>query len=52
MLEAAVQVQDSLGEAGATLVSVGPLVEALLRTPGVSDDALRILLLDTYKNLT
>jgi hypothetical protein len=52
MLEAAVQVQDSLGEAGAMLVSVGPLVEALLQTPGVSDDALRTLLLDTYKNLT
>lgn len=52
MLRAAVSVQASLGEAGATLANVGPLVEALLQTPGVPEDALRTFLLDTYKNLT
>lgn len=52
MLDAAVRVQDSLGEAGATLSYVGPLVETLLQTPGVPEVALRTFLLDTYKNLT
>lgn len=52
MLDAAVKVQASLGEAGAMLTYVGPLIETLLQTPGVPEDALRTFLLDTYKNLT
>lgn len=52
MLDAAVRVQDSLGEAGAMLSYIGPLIEALLQTPGVPEEALRTFLLDLYKNLT
>jgi hypothetical protein len=52
LLDTAVRVQDSLGEAGAMLTYVGPLIETLLRTPGVPEDALRTFLLNTYKDLT
>ena len=52
MLDAAVRVQGSLGEAGATLSHIGPLIEALLHAPGVPEESLRTFLLDTYKNLT
>jgi hypothetical protein len=52
MLEAAVKVQKSLGEAGATLVTLAPQVDALLQTPNLSADVLRTFLIGVYGSLT
>ncbi len=52
MLEAAVKVQKSLGEAGATLATLAPQVDALLKAPGLPVDALRTFLIGVYGNLT
>lgn len=52
MLNAAVRIQESLGEAGATLVTLAPQVDALLRTPTLSADVLRAFLIGVYGNLT
>lgn len=52
MLEAAVKVQGSLAEAGATLTTLAPQVEALLNTPGIPEDALRSFLIGVYLDLT
>lgn len=52
MLEAAVKVQTSLGQAGATLATLAPQVDALLKAPGLPVDALRDFLIGVYGNLT
>ncbi len=52
MLEAAVKVQKSLGEAGATLATLAPQVDALLKAAGLPVDALRTFLIGVYGNLT
>lgn len=52
MLEAAVKVQKSLGEAGAKLATLAPQVDALLKTPGLPMDALRTFLIGVYGDLT
>ncbi len=52
MLEAAVKVQKSLGEAGATLATLAPQVSTLLNTPGLPIDALRTFLIGVYGSLT
>ncbi len=52
MLEAAVKVQKSLGEAGATLVTLAPQVDALLGVPNLPVDALRTFLIGVYGSLT
>ena len=52
MLKAAVRVQGSLAEAGATLVTLAPQVDALLNTPGLPEDALRTFLIGVYLDLT
>lgn len=52
MLEAAVKVQKSLGEAGATLATLAPQVDALLKIPGLPEDALRTFLVGAYADLT
>jgi hypothetical protein len=52
MLEAAVKVQKSLGEAGATLATLAPQVDALSKAPGLSADVLRAFLISVYGKLT
>ena len=52
MLEAAVKVQKSLGEAGAKLATLAPQVDALIKAPGLSVDALRTFLIGVYGSLT
>lgn len=52
MLEAAVKVQKSLGEAGAKLATLAPQVDALIKTPSLSVDALRTFLIGVYGSLT
>ena len=52
MLEAAVKVQKSLGEAGATLATLAPQLDALLEAPGLPEDALRTFLVGAYADLT
>ncbi|MEJ7632085.1 MAG: hypothetical protein WKF28_06220 [Rubrobacteraceae bacterium] len=52
MLEAAVKVQKSLGEAGATLATLAPQVDALSKASGLSADVLRDFLISVYGKLT
>lgn len=52
MLEAAVKVQKSLGEAGATLATLAPQVDAVLKAPGLPADALRTFLIGIYGTIT
>jgi hypothetical protein len=52
MLETAVKVQKSLGEAGAKLATLAPQVDALMKAPGLSVDVLRTFLIGVYGDLT